>query len=108
MPYILKDQQSNIAVGLGTYTYTVAAAGPFFVSASSSENPPLGLSLVINQNGSPKVSTAPVAAGQTHLDTQVKLNCAASDVITIVISSSLAIDNQLNTVKTIMVVRQGA
>lgn len=107
MPYILKDQQSNIAVGLGTYTYTVGAAGPFAVSAKCTENPPSSISIVINQNGSPKATSVAPSSAQNHIEVRTNLNCAASDTITIVISSSAPIDNQLNTIKTLMVVRQG-
>lgn len=107
MPNTLKDTQTTIIVGLGTWTYTVVTAGLYFVDATASENPPSGLSIVINQNGSPvATSTAPSVPQQT-IGIQKLFPCAASDVITVVLTSSAANDNQLNTVKTLINLRQG-
>ena len=107
MPNTLNDTQSNIICGLGTWTYTVTQAGPFYVSASSTEVPPSSLSIVINQNGSPKATSTATTASQDRVRISIDLNCAASDVITVVISSAAAIDNQLNTVKTLVNLRAG-
>lgn len=108
--YVLKDYQANIMAGLGTYTYTVAIAGMYFVAAQSLENPPSSLSISLAQTGSTSVSvtsTAPAAA-QEAINIQNVFNCAIADVITITISSSAPIDNQLNTVKTIIAIHAGS
>jgi hypothetical protein len=102
MSLALKDYQSNIEIGLGTFTYTAALAGVYFVSAQSSVLPPSGLSIVINQNGSPVMTSAAPSAAEQTVNLQDQINCAASDVITVVISSSNANDLMLNTVKTII------
>lgn len=101
---------SNIIVGLGTYTFTVtsATAGMITVQATASENPPSGLSIALQKNGSPvATSTAPTTA-QGTINIQTTMNCVATDVISVVITSSAAIDNQLNTVKTLVTLRQGS
>lgn len=107
MPNTLKDYQSNVMVGLGTWTYTTSVASLFFVQATSSENPPSGLVLMIKQNGTTMATSTAPSATQGAVDTLTLLNCAQGDVITVVISSSVPIDQQLNTVKTIIVLRQG-
>lgn len=103
MPNTLKDNQSNIICGLGTYTHTVVVAGMFFVSATCLENPPSGVSIVIQLNGTPIATSTAPAASQEAINIQTLLTCNVNDVISVVISSSSAIDNQLNTVKTLVV-----
>lgn len=107
MPNTLKDTQSTIIVGLGTWTYTVTTAGLHFVDATATENPPSSLSIVINLNGSPIATSPTPSAPQQAVEAQALFPCAASDVITVVLSSSAAIDNQLNTVKTLINLRRG-
>jgi len=66
------------------------------------------LSIVVNQNGSP-VYTMPVIAptqGAFKFKTQ-GIVCAIGDVITVVLSSSNANDQQLNTVKSTITIEQG-
>ena len=52
--------QPQVMVGLGTMTYTVptGAGGAYNVSVQLTEVPPSGLSVVVNDNGSP-IFTAP-------------------------------------------------
>lgn len=93
-------EQPFVFVGLGTLTYTVASTGRYSVKVQLSENPPSGLSVVVNNNASP-VFTAPVITPtQIAQQFKVSLSLTAADVITVVLASSSAIDNQLNTVKT--------
>lgn len=109
MSDILAINKSVVVPGLGTYTHTIPSgqAGLHYFSAVSSENPPSGLSIVINQNGSPVYSSSSPAAAQKIVSAMGIINCAASDVITVVISSSSVIDEQANTVSTIINLRQG-
>jgi len=72
----------------------------------STEVPVSTLSVVINQNGSP-VKSATVSDGSSLLSAQIIMNCTSGDVITVVLSSSSPIDNQLNTVRTLVTLRQG-
>ena len=101
---VLKDSESNVATGLGTFSYTALVAGLYNVASQSSVVPPSGLSVVINKNGSPvATSIAPSAAAQV-VDIQAQLSCAINDVITVVLSSSTASDLVLNNVKSIITI----
>lgn len=96
-----------VNVGLDTMTHTVLNSTIYSVQVQLTEVPPSGLSVVVNQNGSP-VFTAP-ALSPTQIAQQFKIaiNCTAGDVITVVLSSSSAIDQQLNTVKSTISIQQG-
>lgn len=103
----LKVSQSNTVVGLGTWTYNILAAGLHRVRVRCNEIPPSGVIVTINLNGSP-VSPTPTAApssAQSHIEAQALINCAVSDVITVVLSSSG--DTALNTVKTQITIYKG-
>lgn len=111
MPNTLKDQQSNIIVGLGTYTYVVPAGvsanSLYTVGVRAAENPPSGLSIVINLNGSPKDSRSVLSDTQQVLNARAQFQCMAGDTISVVISSSAPNDLLLNTVKTLVNLRAG-
>ena len=99
----LKDTQANVEAGLNTYTYTVPAAGIYQFSCQSTVVPPSGLSIVINKNGSPVATSATPGATQNFISiAAVNVKCAASDVITFVLTSAQAIDSQLQNVKSIV------
>ena len=116
---------SSPFAGLGTATYTVTTAGLYTASCSStipyeqgtSNNSSVtpstssALQIVINQNGSPVVTVGGSASNPTptqpSLSAVARLQCAASDVITIVLSSANAIDAQPNSVKSVMNLYQG-
>jgi len=104
---LIKNYQSNVINALDTYNYTVPSASLESVSVSMTEIPPSGISILIQQNGSTKASLSSPAAAQSVLNLQVILNCASSDVISVIISSSSAIDQQLNTIKGIINIRDG-
>jgi hypothetical protein len=101
----LFDKQSNIIVGLGTYTHVTANKALYRVQMQCLENPPSSVILIIKQNGTTMATTslAP-AASQEAVDLQTILNCALNDTISVVIASATSIDNQLNTVKTTVTV----
>ncbi len=105
----LKAFQSTTVVGLGTWTHTALNTSMYYVSCQSTENPPSSLSITISQTGSTSVSvtsTVP-AAGQIAINLSKIFNCVAGDVLSVAISSSAPIDQQLNTVKSTIVVRIG-
>lgn len=87
---IHSTHQSSFA-GLGTYTYTVPAAGLFKAKVLAQLIPSTGISLVINQNGSP-IATSTAAGASEILGAEVQLVLAAADVITWVVSSSTPTD----------------
>jgi hypothetical protein len=96
-----------MSVGLTTETFTIPSTGLYNVAAQITEIPPSGLSVVVNQNGSP-IYTAPVIT-PTQIAQQFKFGFAATaaDVITVVLSSSNANDSLLNSVKMNVSIGQG-
>lgn len=107
MAIILNLNQSQSVAGLGTSTYTVPASVtgliPLTVEVKSTIQPGSGLEIVINQNGSPIVDNGGdsdnPSATQLSIGAVARLSCAAADVITVVLSSSAAIDALPNSVK---------
>lgn len=105
---ILILNQSFVTVGLGTLTFTIPTTGRYNVQAALTEVPPSGLSVVVNQNGSP-ILTAPVLTPtQIAQQFKVSFNATAADAITVVLASTTAIDEQLNTVKASVSIGQGS
>lgn len=96
-----------VNIGLDTMTYTILQAVPYSVRVQLTEVPPSGLSVVINNNGSP-IFTAP-ALSPTQIAQQFKVGFlpAVNDVITVVLSSAVAIDAALNSVKSTISITQG-
>ncbi len=108
MSNILILNQPRVDVGLQTSTYTVPTDGIYNVQVQLTENPPSGLSVVVNKNASP-VFTAPVITPtQIAQQFRVSFPLEEDDVITVVLASSEAIDNQYNTVKSNVSIGQGA
>lgn len=89
----LKDTESNIEVGLNTFTYTVLVAGIYNFVIQSSLLVPSTLSIVINKNASPIATAAAPTATQSHIELEAAgINCAINDSITFVLTSSTATD----------------
>lgn len=109
MPNTLRVSQSNVIVGLGTFTHTTLSSTMYNVTVRATEVPTSSLSITIAQSGSASAtitSTAPTSA-QGHVELQKLFNCASGDVLTITLSSSAPIDNQLNTVKSVVTINVG-
>lgn len=103
MSLALKDTESNIESGLGTFTYTIPTTGVYTFQVKSSFQAPSSLSIVINKNASPIFTSATPSSAQTAIDFALKnISCVASDAISVVLSSSAAIDNAPNNVKTLI------
>lgn len=107
MANILVKDSPFVFCGLGTLTNTIKTATPHFVRVQLSENPPSGLNVVVNSNGSP-IYTAPVIT-PSQIAQQFKFEFlpAISDVITVVLASSSQIDNNLNTIKSTVYIGGG-
>jgi hypothetical protein len=90
----LKDTQANVICGLGTFTYTALATAVYKFSIQSTVSPPSGLSIVINQNGSPIDTTNSPSINSTHIELSIIQPCALNDVITFVLTSSAFNDMQ--------------
>ena len=114
--------QSTVVTGLGTQTFNIVTAGlytcavnfsiPYQASGSSNNSTVTtggsSLQVVINQNGSPVLTiAAPVSPTQPSTGGSVRINCAAADVITVVLSSAAAADNTLNAIKGTINLYQG-
>lgn len=107
MANIIFLNKPYVNVGLGTMTHTTLQSRIYNVSVQSTETPPTSLSIVVNQNGTP-IYTAPVITPtQSALQFKTKFMAAANDVVTVVLSSSDPIDNQLNTLKTTISIGDG-
>ena len=105
----LKAHETNIICGLGTYTHVCLNTSLYVMKAAASVQPGSSLSITISQSGSTTASvtsTAP-AASQTIINVRNLFNCVAGDVLTCAISSSAPIDNQANTVSTLVKVNDG-
>lgn len=121
----LQLNTSSPVAGLGTSTFNVVTAGMYTVSVQSTLPYESGtfnmsdvipsvasaLQIVINLNGTPQVTIGGSATNPTpsqpSMGTSARLQCAASDVITVVLSSANAIDNQPNSVKSTINLFQG-
>jgi hypothetical protein len=102
-----KISQSKSVSSLDTYNQTIVTAGIYTVSVGFTEVPPSGLNVVIQQNGTQKSSASVLANTQQQLNQQIILNCASADVISIVVSSSNAVDYAPGALKGIINIRQG-
>lgn len=117
MANTLKEHESNVICGLGTFTYVVPASksgGLFYMSASVDEVPASNVTITLSQSGSKSASVSSIAPSSTQSNIKVSNIfgiVAAGDVLTCTISTSQtnvnSKDLQLNTLKTIVVVRQG-
>lgn len=107
---IVRVDQSLVTRALDTYNYTVPAAqaGMFVVDVQMGELPPSGLVIDIQQNSVSQAMSSAPAAQQAVLDLRKILNCAASDVISVVLSSVQNSDKQLNSIKGLINIRPGS
>lgn len=103
MSETLKVNSQAAVAGLGTQTLTIVNAGIYTVAVQSTLPPASALQIVINVNGSPQLTIGGVSTNPTptqpSIGSSVRLQCAAGDVITVVLSSANAVDNQPNAVK---------
>ncbi len=111
MSNILQVNQSEPFVGLGTSTFTVVTAGYYAVECKSFIPLNSALQIVVNQNGSPVLTAGGTAASpsptQQFIAARCSFLCAATDVITVVLTSANAVDALANGVKSIINLYQG-
>lgn len=107
----LQLNTSSPVAGLGTSLFNVVTAGMYSLDVKSTLPTGSGLQIVINQNGSPVLTSGGVSTNPTptqpSLGCGVKLQCAASDVLTVVLSSSNNVDSNPNAVKSVINLYQG-
>lgn len=100
MSNILLLDKPFVSVGMDTFTYTVPTTGVYYVSVQSTETPPTSLAIVVKQNGA-TIYTAPVITPtQSALQFHQSFLLTAADAMQVVLSSSAAVDKQLNSLKT--------
>jgi hypothetical protein len=82
---------------------------PPSASSNITANSPVssGLSIVVNNNGSPIYTSTAPATYQSALQFRTSFLASAGDVITVVLSSAVSSDNQLNGVTSNISVGQG-
>lgn len=95
-------RSSNAVEGLGTNTFTIAVAGPHSISCQSFLTAPTGLSIVINKNGSALITSSVVNVNSQFLSVGTAAQFAIGDIITVVLSSSVAQDSIPNSIKSII------
>jgi hypothetical protein len=99
----LKGTQANTEAGLGTWFYNVPEAGIYIISVGTTVVPPSSLIITINQNGTPAATSPSPTIYQDYIFLESGgINCATNDVLTVVLTSSAAIDNQLQNVKSLI------
>ncbi len=117
----LSPIQSTPVAGLGTQTFNVTADGnynvavnysiPYIASGSSADSSVTTggseLQLLVKLNGSTKLTLSDPSPTQPTLSGSVQMLCVATDVITIVPSSSADADNAPNAIKGIINIYQG-
>ena len=109
MDPILLLNQSNVVCGLVTCTFTIPTTGLYSFHDHSDIQPGSSLSVVIKKNGSPIATSSAPSAAQNHVELNaINIQCTANDAITVVFSSSAAIDAGANNVKSIVRIVQKA
>jgi hypothetical protein len=98
---------SKVISNLDTYNHTALLASMYTVSCTVSEQPPSGLTITIEKNGSPVAATSAPAATQGVVQLSAALNCAVNDLISVVVVSSSPSDIAINQIKGILVIRPG-
>lgn len=116
----LQLNTSTPFAGLGTATYTIVTTGIYtvsvkstipYIAAGTSNNSTVttggsALQIVINQNGSPILTSGGVSTNPTptqpSLGARISFQATAADVITVVFSSANAVDAVPNAVKSII------
>lgn len=96
---LIADQSSSVS-GLGTSTFVSPIARSFKVDAESTLNPPTGVQIVINKNGSAVATKAISSSTATTTGISAQIACAIGDTITVVLTSAVVNDTILNNVKT--------
>lgn len=105
---IPKISTSHSICALDTYNHTALQASMYVVEVDMSMIPPSGLSIVIKQNSSTKLTSIVPTAAQNHVRARIVLNCAINDVIGVVVSSPSASDSGPNAVQGILNIRVGS
>lgn len=107
MPILFQDQ-NQVMVGLGTFTFVIPATGIYYVRLQSTQIPTSALSIVINDNGSPVFTAPTLGVAQSAIQFDYSQSYTSGHTVTIVLSSSNANDNLLNSIQTAASIGLGA
>lgn len=104
---ITNISKAKVISNLDTYTHTTLQASMYTISLSTSIRPLSGLSIIINKNGTPFATSIVPSATQGIQQLAVTINCAISDVLSVVVSSAATADLRINSIKGILDIRPG-
>ncbi len=108
MQIINSIESSKVTSALDTYRYVTTAAGMLTVAVTLTEIPTSGVTITIQQNSVTKATSTAATTAQSHIDLRTTINCASSDNIDIIISSSSAVEAGPNQIKAILNLRPGS
>lgn len=105
----MKTTKPTCSSGLSADTYNIITPGVYTIYTRATDLPPSGLVVTISQSGSVNrsVVTPTTSEKQIDIESNATFNCAANDVLSVVLSSSAAADQPPNLIKTIINLRQG-
>lgn len=93
--------------GLGTFIYTTTVTAFHVASIRVSIPAGSGLSVLIKQNASTKATSTAPTANSVEVDLSVELDITSGDTISFVLSSSTAVDQTPNVLKSTLNVHLG-
>lgn len=93
--------------GLGTSSISITTTGQYRVHVELTEAPPTGLVLQIFNGINLLYQSPTFGPNETGFQVTLPLNAVSSDTISVVLSSSAANDQQLNTVKSVIILGSG-
>lgn len=99
---------SKVISNLDTYNYTVINDGLHYVSLVINELPPSGITITIQKNSSTVASTSTPNPAQQVVQLAATINCAANDVLSVIVASANASDGYAQVFKGILVIKQGS
>lgn len=100
--------QTKVISNLDTYNHTAGLNSMYVVRMTVSEQPPSGVIITIQQNGVTKATTTSAPASTQQLvELRTILNCAASDLISVIVSSAVTSDSNINSIKGILKITPG-
>lgn len=97
----------KILTNLDTYNHTALLTSPYVVECNALVIPTSGLSIVIQLNGSTKLTSTVPASQQQAINSRIVLSCAVNDVISVILSSSVPMDALRNDFKAILSITPG-
>lgn len=107
MSNFLIQNQNYVQDGLGTLTFTIPSTNQYTVRCQTTVMPDSSLAILVKKNGSTVYTAPALVPGQIALEFKTSLQCTAADSVTVVFSSSAAVDEQLNSIKSNVSIEQG-